>query len=40
MIQAESQAVLSTLTEHDFQYAFKKMTEALGTSHTRGRGLF
>jgi hypothetical protein len=35
---AESQAVLSTLTEHHFQDAFK-MAEALGTVHTRGRGL-
>jgi hypothetical protein len=35
-IEAESQAVLNTLTEHIFQKAFKKMTEGLGTVH----GLF
>jgi hypothetical protein len=28
MIEAESQAVLNTLTEHDFQDAFKKMAVA------------
>jgi hypothetical protein len=28
-----------TLTEKDFQDAFKKMVEALGTVHKRGRGL-
>jgi predicted helicase len=39
VIEAESQAVLNTLTDHDFQEAFKKMAEALGTVHTRGRGL-
>jgi hypothetical protein len=38
VIEAESQTVLNTLTEHDFQDAFK-MAEALGTVHTRGRGL-
>jgi hypothetical protein len=37
VIEAESQAVLNTFTEHDFQYAFKKIMEALGTVHTRGR---
>jgi hypothetical protein len=39
MIEAESQAVLNTLTEHDFQDAFKKMAKDLGTLLTRGRGL-
>jgi hypothetical protein len=38
VIEAESQAVLSTLTEHDFQDAFK-MAESLGKVHTRGKGL-
>jgi hypothetical protein len=27
VIEAESQAVLNTLTEHDFHHAFKKMAE-------------
>jgi hypothetical protein len=40
VIKAESQVVLNTLTEHDFQDAFKEMAEALGTVHTCGRGLF
>jgi hypothetical protein len=31
VIEAESQAVLNTLTEHDFQDAFKKVTEEFGT---------
>jgi hypothetical protein len=31
VIKAESQAVLNTLTEHDFHDAFKKMAEALAT---------
>jgi predicted helicase len=39
VIKAESQAMLNTLTEHGFQAAFKEMAEALGTVHTRGRGL-
>jgi hypothetical protein len=39
VIKAESQAVLNTITEHDFQDAFKKMAEALGMVHTCGRGL-
>jgi hypothetical protein len=39
VIEAESQAVLSTLTEYDFQDAFKKWQKRLGTVHTRGRGL-
>jgi hypothetical protein len=39
VIDAESQVVLNTLTEHDFQDAFKKMAELLGTMHTCGRGL-
>jgi hypothetical protein len=38
VIEAESQAVLNTVTEHDYQDPFK-MAEALGTVHTRGRGL-
>jgi hypothetical protein len=37
--EAESQAVLNTLTKHDFQDAFKKMSDAVRTVHTRGRGL-
>jgi hypothetical protein len=39
VIKVESQAVLNILIEHDFQDAYKKMEEALGTVHTRGRGL-
>jgi predicted helicase len=39
MIEAESQTVLNALIEHDFQDAFKKMVEALGTVNTRGREL-
>jgi hypothetical protein len=39
MMEAESQAVLNTLTEHDFQDAVK-MAEALGTVHMHGRRLF
>jgi hypothetical protein len=37
VIEAESQAVLITLKEHDCQDAFKRMAEALGTVHTRRR---
>jgi hypothetical protein len=37
--EAELQAMLNTVTEHDFQDVFKKMAEALGTVHTRGRRL-
>jgi hypothetical protein len=37
--EVESQAVLNTFTEHDFQDALK-MAEALGTVHKQGRGLF
>jgi hypothetical protein len=33
--EAESQAVLNTLTEHDFQDAIKKITKAPGTVHMR-----
>jgi hypothetical protein len=40
VIEAESHAVLNTLTEHDFQDAFKEIAEAVGTAHTRGRGFF
>jgi hypothetical protein len=39
VIEAESQAVLNSLTEHDFQGAFRKMAEAPGTLHTSGREL-
>jgi predicted helicase len=39
VMEAELQAVLNTLTEHDFHDAFKKMAEALGTVHMHGRGL-
>jgi hypothetical protein len=35
-MEAESQAVLNTLTEHDLQDAFK-MAEVLGTVQSRGR---
>jgi hypothetical protein len=31
--------MLNTLTEQDFQDAFKKMADLLGTAHTSGRGL-
>jgi hypothetical protein len=36
--EAQSQAVLNTLKDHDIQEAFK-MVEVLGTVHTSGRGL-
>jgi hypothetical protein len=39
VIEAESQAMLNTLTEHGFQNAFKKMAKALGKVHIRRRGL-
>jgi predicted helicase len=39
VIKAESQVVLNTITEHDFQDAFKRMAEALGKMYTGGRGL-
>jgi hypothetical protein len=39
VIEVESQAVLNTLTEHDFKDAFKEMAEAIGKINTRGRGL-
>jgi hypothetical protein len=35
VIEAESQVVLNTFTEHYLQDAFKKMTEALGTANMR-----
>jgi hypothetical protein len=35
MIEAESRAMLYTVTEHDFQDPFKKWPEELGTVHTR-----
>jgi predicted helicase len=37
--EAESQALLKTIAEHDFQTAFKITAEALGMVHTRRRGL-
>jgi hypothetical protein len=40
VIEAESQAVLNTITEHYFQDAIKKITEALGQVRMRVRGLF
>jgi hypothetical protein len=39
VVEAELQVVLNTLTEHDFQDSFKKMTETLVEAHTHGRGL-
>jgi hypothetical protein len=39
VIDAESLEVLNTLMEHDFQDAFKKRAEALGTVHTCRREL-
>jgi hypothetical protein len=39
VIEAESQTMLNTLTEPDFQDAFKKMAEDLGMVHTCGKGL-
>jgi hypothetical protein len=39
VIEAESQVVLNTLTEHNFQDAFKKMAQALGTVHMCRRRL-
>jgi hypothetical protein len=39
VIEVESQVVPNTLTRHYFQDVFKKMAEALGMMHTRGRGL-
>jgi hypothetical protein len=36
VIEADSQAVLDTNTEHDFHYAFKKWQKSLETVHTRG----
>jgi hypothetical protein len=39
VIEAEPQVMLNTLTEHDFQDAFKKITELLGTVHMCGRGI-
>jgi hypothetical protein len=38
VMEAESQAVLNALREHDFRVHLK-MTEALGMVHTRGVGL-
>jgi hypothetical protein len=37
--EAESQAVLNTFIEHDFQDTFQIMAEALGMVHTCGRKL-
>jgi predicted helicase len=39
VIEAKPQAVLYTLFEHNFQNAFKKMAEALGTVQEHRRGL-
>jgi predicted helicase len=39
VVKADSQVVVNTLTEHDFQDAFKKIVEALGTVHICRRGL-
>jgi hypothetical protein len=39
VIDAESQPVLDTLTEHDFQDAFKKNGRMLETVHMSRRGL-
>jgi hypothetical protein len=39
MIEAELQAELNTLTEHDYQDALK-MAEALETAHVLRRGVF
>jgi hypothetical protein len=39
VVAAESQAVLNTLTEHDFKDAFTHSAEALRAVHTRGRRL-
>jgi hypothetical protein len=39
VIEAEPQVVLITPTDHDFQDAFWKRTQALGTVNTLGRGL-
>jgi hypothetical protein len=38
VIEAQLQAILNTITEHDFQDAFK-MAEMAGTVHMRGRGV-
>jgi hypothetical protein len=40
VVDAESQVVLNTHTEHNFQDAFKKVEEAVGTVHKRGRDCF
>jgi hypothetical protein len=39
VIETELQEVVNSLTEHNFQDAFQKMAEALGTVHTLERGL-
>jgi hypothetical protein len=39
VIETESQAVMNTLTEHDFQTHLKRMAKALGTVDTRGMRL-
>jgi hypothetical protein len=39
VIELESQVVLNTLTEYDFQDEFKRMTEVLGMVLMCGRGL-
>jgi hypothetical protein len=40
VIDAETQAVLNTLTEHDFQDALKKMAKVLGMVRILVRELF
>jgi hypothetical protein len=39
VIEEESQVLLNTLTEHDFQDTLKKMAEAVGMVHMCGRKL-
>jgi hypothetical protein len=40
VMEAESQAVLNTFTEHDFQNALGNSIRGKGTVHTCGKGLF
>jgi hypothetical protein len=40
VIEVESQAVLNSLTGHDFPNAFKKWQKRWGTVHTRRMGHF
>jgi hypothetical protein len=39
VIKAELKVVLNSLTKHNFQDAFKKTAQVLGTVHTCGREL-